>query len=105
MIFGLSKATRWDAPPYLVLFLLSILRMSTKWGLPDGQICAIYYLEQAGPKLPNLLKFHVAVKYNIPEWIHPTFDILVSNNWVLGHMAALTSFDLCLDIIDLIIKT
>ena len=79
--------------------------MSTKWGLPDGRIRAIYYLEQAGPNLPNLLKFHAAVKYNVPEWVHPAFDILVCNDWVLGHMAALASYDLCPDIIDLIIKT
>jgi len=79
--------------------------MSTKWGLPDGRERAIYYLEQAGSKFPNLLKFHAAVKYDVPQWVRPTFDLLVSNDWTLGHMTTLASYDLCPDLIDLVVKT
>ena len=79
--------------------------MSTKWGLSDGWERAIYYLEQAGTSFPNLLKFHSAIKYNVPQWIQPTFDILVSNDWTLSHLPTLASYDLCPDIIDLIVKT
>ena len=79
--------------------------MSTRWGLPDGRECAIYYLEQPDTKLPNLLKFHASVKYAIPQWVCPTFDILVSTDWEMGHMTALSGLDLCPDLIDLIVKT
>lgn len=79
--------------------------MSTKWGLLDGRERAIYYLEQAGPNFPSLLKFHSAIKYDVPKWIHPTFNILVSSDWTLGHLPTLASYDLCPDLIDLIVKT
>jgi len=79
--------------------------MSTKWGLPDGRERAIYYLEQPDTELPNLLKFHASVKYNIPRWVRPTFDILVSTDWEMGHVVALSGHDLCPVLVDLIIKT
>ena len=82
-----------------------MLKLSTKWGLPDGQERAIYYLEQLGVEFPNLLKFHASIKYNVPQWVHPTFDILVSTDWQMGHVHALSSHDLSLNLIDLVIKT
>lgn len=103
--FGLIEPTRWNAPPYTVPFLLSVLKMSTKWGLPDGRERAIYYLEQPDVNFPHLLKFHTAVKYDVPQWIRPTFDILVSTDWEIGHVPMLSGYDLCTNLIDLIIKT
>jgi len=79
--------------------------MSTKWGLPDGRERAIYYLEQPDTEFAYLLKFHAAIKYNVPQWIRPTFDILVSNDWTLGQLSILSDYDLCPNLIDLIIKT
>jgi len=79
--------------------------MSTKWGLLDGRERAIFYLEQLDTSFPNILKFHTAVKYSVPQWVRPTFDILVTTNWRMGHMAMLSGHDLCPDLIDLIIKT
>ena len=79
--------------------------MSTKWGLPDGRERAIYYLEQPDTEFPNLLKFHAAIKYNIPRWVRPTFDILVSTDWEMGHLLLLSGHDLCPGLIDLVVKT
>lgn len=79
--------------------------MSTKWGLPDGRERAIYYLEQPDVEFPNLLKFHTSIKYNIPQWVRPTFDILVSTDWEMGHILMLSGYDLCPNIIDLVVKT
>lgn len=79
--------------------------MSTKWGLLDGRERAIYYLEQPDVNFPNVLKFHASIKYRIPQWVRPTFDILVSTDWQMGHMVTLSGYDLCPDLVDLIIKT
>ena len=64
----------------------------------------ICYLEQAGPKFPNLLKFHSAIEYDVPRWIPPTFDVLVNNDWTHGHLPTLAPYDLRPDLIDLIVK-
>ena len=79
--------------------------MATKWGLLDGRDRAIYYLDQAGSKFPHLLKFHAAIKYGVPQWVRPTFDILVSTDWTTGHLSTLSAYDLSPDLIDLILKT
>ena len=79
--------------------------MSTKWGLSDGREHAIHYLEQHDIKFPHLLKFHAAIKYKIPQWVRPTFDLLVSNDWNFGQLPILSDYDLCPNLIDLIIKT
>ena len=97
--------TRWTAPPYPVPFLLSILKLSTRWGSEDGRERAIYHLGDHGPNFPNLLKFHASIKYNVPQWTRPAFDRLVSTDWKLGNLPLLASYDLSLEIIDLIIKT
>ena len=101
----LNVPARWTAPPYPVPFLLSVLKLSTKWGLPDGRNCAIYHLEQPDIEFPNLLKFHVSIKYNVPQWVRPTFDILVSADWEMGHILTLSGYDLCPNLIDLVVKT
>jgi hypothetical protein len=87
-----------------VPFLLSVLKISTKWGLPDGREHAIYYLDQPNIKFPNLLKFHASIKYSIPHWVRPTFDILVSADWEMGHLT-LSNYNLWLNLIDLVVKT
>jgi len=79
--------------------------MSTKWGLLDGREHAIHYLEQPDANFPKLLKFHASVKYNIPQWVRPTFDILVSTDWEMGYLLTLSGYDLCPNLIDLVIKT
>ena len=96
--------SRWTAPPYPVPFLLSVLKLLTRWGLEDGREHAIYHLGDHGD-FPNLLKFHASVKYNVPQWTRPAFDMLVSTDWQLGDLPLLASYDLSLDIIDLVIKT
>lgn len=97
--------TRWTAPPYPVSFLLSVLKLSTRWGLEDGRRRAIYYLEDSSTAFPNLLKFHASIVYKIPQWTRPAFDTLVSNDWKLGDLPLLYSYDISLDVIDLVIKT
>ena len=82
-----------------------MLKLSTRWGSEDGRERAIYYLEDSGTKFPSLLKFHAAIKYDIPQWIHPAFDRLVTTDWRLGDLPLLSSYDLSLEIIDLVIKT
>ena len=101
----LSMYPRWDAPPYPVPFLLSVLRLSTRWGSEDGRKRAIYYLGDPTTKFPNLLKFHASITYNVPQWTRPAFDTLVSTDWRLGDLPLLSSYDLSLDIVDLVIKT
>ena len=101
----LSMPTRWSAPPYPVPFLLSVLKISTKWGLPDGRERAIYYLDQPDIKFPNLLKFHASIKYSVPHWVRPAFGILVSADWEMGHLLTLSNYDLCPNLIDLVVKT
>ena len=101
----LNEHTRWTAPPYPISFLLSVLKLSTKWGSEDGRERAIYYLEDPSTKFPNLFKFHASIKYNIPQWTRPAFDILVSTDWNLGELPLLANYDLSLEIIDLVIKT
>ena len=100
----LSSCTRWTTPLYPVPFLLSVLKLSTRWGLEDGCKLAIYYLVDSKTKFLNLLKFYASIKYDIPEWTHPAFDMLVSADWRLRDLPLLYSYDLSLDIIDLIIK-
>ena len=41
----------------------------------------------------------------IPQWIRPTFDILVGTDWEMGLITTLSGYDMCPDLIDLIIKT
>ena len=101
----LSKRARWTAPPHLVPFLLSVLKLSTRWGSEDGRERAIYYLGDPNTRFSNLLKFHASIKYNVPQWTRPTFDILVTDNWKLGDLPLLTTHDLSLEIVDLVIKT
>jgi len=81
------------------------LKLSTRWGSEDGRERAIYYLEDAKTKFPDLLKFHASIKYNVPQWTRPAFDILVSNDWKLGDLPLLSSYDLSLEVIDLVVKT
>ena len=82
-----------------------MLKLSTRWGLEDGRECAIYHLGDHSTNFPDLLKFHASIKYNIPQWTHPTFGTLVSTEWKLGDLSLLAGYDLSLEIIDLIIKT
>ena len=79
--------------------------MSTRWGSEDGRERAIYHLGDHRTNFPNLLKFHASIKYNVPEWTRPAFDLLVSTDWKLGDLPLLAGYDLSLDIVDLIIKT
>jgi hypothetical protein len=81
-----------------------VLKLSTRWGSDDGRERAIYYLADSNTKFPNLLKFHTSIKYNIPQWTRPAFDILVSSDWKLGELPLLANYDLSLEIIDLVIK-
>lgn len=97
--------SRWSAPPYPVPFLLSVLKLSTKWGLEDGRKRAIHYLGDPDANFSNLLKFHAAIKYDIPQWTRPTFDTLVSTDWKLGDLPLLYGYDLSLEIVDLVVKT
>jgi len=82
-----------------------VLKLSTRWGSEDGRERAIYYLGDLKAKFPDLLKFHASIKYNIPQWTRPAFDMLVSTDWKLGDLPLLSSYDLSLEIVDLIIKT
>ena len=41
----------------------------------------------------------------MPQWTRPAFDRLVSTDWKLGNLPLLASYDLSLEIIDLVIKT
>ena len=66
---------------------------------------AIYHFEQLDTDFPNILKFYTSIKYGIPQWARPTFNILVSTDWQMGHMVTLSGYDLCPDLVDLIIKT
>jgi len=66
--------------------------MSTKWGLSDGHDRAIYHLEQDNAKFSHLLKFHTGIKYNIPKWVLPAFDLLVSTDWTLGQATILSDY-------------
>lgn len=72
--------------------MLSIVKMSTKWGLSDGHDRAIYHLEQDNAKFSHLLKFHTGIKYNIPKWVLPAFDLLVSTDWTLGQATILSDY-------------
>lgn len=82
-----------------------MLKLSTRWGSEDGRERAIYYLGDPKTKFPDLLKFHASIKYNIPQWTRPAFDILVSTDWRLGDLPLLSGHDLSLEIVDLIVKT
>jgi len=82
-----------------------VLKLSTRWGSEDGRERAIYYLGDPKTKFPDLLKFHASIKYNIPQWTRPAFDILVSTDWRLGDLPLLSGHDLSLEIVDLIVKT
>jgi hypothetical protein len=97
--------TRWTAPPYPVPFLLSVLKLSTRWGSEDGRERAIYYLGDRSTNFSNLLKFYASIKYNVPQWTRPAFDVLVSTDWKLGDLPLLACYDLSLEIVDLVIKT
>lgn len=96
---------QWTAPPYPVPFLLSILKLSTRWGSEDGRERAIYHLGDPNTNFSNLLKFHASIKYNVPQWTRPAFDVLVSTDWKLGDLPTLAGYDLSLELIDLVIKT
>ena len=56
-------------------------------------------------KFPNLLKFHASIKYNVPQWTRPAFDVLVSTDWKLGELPLLANYDPSFEAIDLVIKT
>ena len=81
------------------------MKLSTRWGSEDGRERAIYYLGDRSTSFPNLLKFHALIKYNVPQWTYPAFNSLVSTDWKLGDLPLLTSYDLSLEIVDLVIKT
>lgn len=101
----LSGCTRWTAPPYPVPFLLSILKLSTRWGSEDGRERAIHYLGDNSTSFSNLLKFHASIQYDVPQWTRPAFDMLVSTDWKLGDLSLLAGYDLSLEVVDLVIKT
>lgn len=82
-----------------------MLKLSTRWGSEDGRQRAIHYLGEPNTRFPNLLKFHASIKYDVPQWTRPTFNTLVSTDWKLGDLPLLSSHDLSLEVIDLVIKT
>jgi len=96
---------QWTAPPYPIPFLLSVLKLSTRWGSEDGRERAIHHLGDHSTNFPTLLKFHASIKYNVPQWTRPAFDMLVSSDWKLGDLPLLAGYDLSLEIVDLVIKT
>ena len=60
-------------------YFLAILKLSMLWDIERGRIYAIYGLGKR-QDLDPCLKMYLAKKYDIDEWIAPTFRALIERN-------------------------
>lgn len=62
---------RWEAPPYPLDYLLTVLKLSSQWDLPSGWCWALYHLQQMQHGIRPAFQLRLAHLHKIHEWIRP----------------------------------
>jgi hypothetical protein len=76
------------------------------WDMVDGRAWAIFHLRDAAwTEFTAVMKLHVAIKYDIPEWISPAFTRLVVGDWKMGQLVWIPGTEVMVEVLDLILKT
>lgn len=100
--------SRRTVPPFPVPFILSVLKLSSKWDMVDGRSWAIRQLKAGAPsaqEFTSIMKLHVALKYQIPQWISPSFTALVTSDWTMDQLSCIPANEIMVEMFDIILRT
>jgi hypothetical protein len=74
----------------------------------DGRNWAIRELSISSPSslgFSSVLRLHVAMKYQIQQWVAPAFTVLVTSDWKMDQLACIPPNEIMVEMFDIILKT